>query len=126
MALALWNVLETGAAGPRQQDARTKDDVAWEPHQEALLSLLRAKLMGEPGDGHGVWLDRRELLDVLMVLDDGLQILARQAELQGCQHEAVAEFLGEVRRHLPVPKKPVLRQPEQAQRERAAAAAAGA
>lgn len=113
LASALWTVLETGSSLHNGVRGHRSFAGAHRQHLDTLLHLLRGKLTGAGQDGNSVWMERRELGDLLVVLDEGLRILARQPLAQGAEtrhQEAVMGFLREIRRQLPAPRKPVSRQ----------------
>ncbi|MCW5965378.1 MAG: hypothetical protein KIT83_15185 [Bryobacterales bacterium] len=113
LASALWSVLETGSSLHSGLRGHRAFAGAHRQHLDTLLHLLRGKLTGEGRGGNSVWMERRELGDLLVVLDEGLRTLARQPlahEVNIRHQEAVMEFLREIRRQLPAPRKPASRQ----------------
>ncbi|MCU0229197.1 MAG: hypothetical protein MUF01_16320 [Bryobacterales bacterium] len=123
VAAALWTVLDCGWQQQQSRGARPTT-AAQRQHTDTLLHLLRAKLAKSAEHPECVWVERREVADILFLVDEGLQVLSRQPEGNGPQPPyalAVQVFLQEIRKRLPTPRKPVTRQ---SQGDRALAAAA--
>jgi len=114
VATALWAVLETGATALAAFKVSFPNRSPQRQHLEILLQLLRSKLTGSERQASCLWVERREVGDLLMVLDEGLRILSRQPfsqEMGACSsQEAVCAFLREIRKQLPPPRKPISRQ----------------
>jgi hypothetical protein len=78
-------------------------------HLDGLLALIADKLASRQGAAFSLWIERRELAELLLVMDEGLALLSRQstdsAEVIALR-EAISEFLFAIRQQLPAPRKP--------------------
>lgn len=126
MAVRLWSVLELGVeARALCRPASSRSDTirlslaaparhsALPDHVAVLASLFRAHLFGvHPGPG-GLWLERRELADVLRLVESGLNSLddARRHSEEGfvLTLEAVSVFLAGIRAQMGMFRKPAQR-----------------
>ncbi|MDZ7638830.1 MAG: hypothetical protein U5J83_11375 [Bryobacterales bacterium] len=97
------------------------------PHHRILATIFREHLLGISPRHAGIWMERRELADLLRLLECGLSRLDSRyshPESLPLHLESVAEFLASVRAQMGALRKPAQRQP--APRARAASATAGA
>ena len=147
-ASALWRVVELGAlvrrtplatvvprshggndASHRQLATRQHSSGRGNgQHIDALLALIANRLAHSPVADYALWLEKRELAELLLILDEGLALLGAQSgsdQEATLQRQVIAEFLDSIRRQLPVPRKPTRTQ-ESPFAKRSLAAAAGA
>ncbi len=127
VAARLWSVLELGIQpSPLAKVSSSRVKLIGHPpavrattpsgtpdHLQILASLFRAYLMGFlPGRG-GLWMDRRELADLLRLLECGLARLELRnphSESVPLTLESVSKFLAGIRSQLGTPRKPAQRQ----------------
>jgi hypothetical protein len=104
----------SGALGKVQRSMDSPD------HLHILVCLVRDHLRGENPLRGGIWLERRELRDLLHLLEFGLgrlEWMSRHSpsgagELNACVLESVADLLDQVRARLGMIRKPAQRQAE--------------
>jgi hypothetical protein len=144
-ASALWRVVELGALVRRTPLASRNNGASGSNHRQplaaqrtggrgighhvdALLALMANRLSSTPPVEHSLWLEKREVAELLIILDEGLALLGAQANGDSetlLQQQVVAEFLNAIRQQLPVPRKPTRSQTSPFAK-RSLAAAAGA
>ncbi len=128
LATALWTVLEVGMLQQHHRRGTRALSPMHRQHVDTLLTLLRSKLSGSADHPGSVWVERREIAGLLVLVDDGLQALSNRLEDNGSAQlyaEAIHGFLGEIRRHLPTPRRPVSRQSPAVLPQRVMAVASG-
>lgn len=115
LAAALWKVLEQGIGArihiPPPTAVRPRSPQR--QHLETLLSLLRLRLTDGTVRERAFWVERRELGDLLLVLDEGLRWIGRENGGNpggDLQRRAVRDFLDGLKQQLPAPRKPAQRQ----------------
>lgn len=124
----LWTVLELGyqtrasahARWLRPAPAPRSDDAP--DHLRILAALVREHLIGPPGLNRVIWLERRELVEVLRLVECGLSRLEQRGNLHLSSTilESVASFLCGLHTQLGSVRKPAQR--HHAPRVRVAAA----
>ncbi len=128
LSMALWSVLESGVSSQAGSRGQRATSGAHRQHLDTLLQLLRAKLTHGGQSAGSMWMERRELGDLLVLVDDGLRALSRQPVSNGSfshYHDAVHQFLREIRKQLPTPRKPLSRQASARKPVQAMVAASG-
>ena len=113
MAQALWDVFQLGMPTSNPGYSNGSDTLHHQsnPHVVNLLLLLKEHLVGSATQQNTLWIHRRELCDLLRVLDCGLQRL-RTLDEQAAERStlSVARFLGNLTNSRNAPRKPVNRQ----------------
>jgi hypothetical protein len=114
LAAALWKVLEEGACvrGTTSPNSTQRPALVNSAHFQVLLDVARDRLLNPLHSERVVWLERRELMGLLRVLDLGL------CRIRHDDHEnadeaalrAVHELLMGLREIFPTPRKPAQRQ----------------
>lgn len=140
IAIRLWSVVELGIQartfqnlsdsridGPARVPAASPAFPSNTPdHLHILAALFRENLLGAHRCRGGLWLERRELADLLHLLECGLTRLdSRGASPESIPPtlESVSTFLADIRTQMGVLRKPARRQ--SALRTRSATAAGG-
>lgn len=113
----LWTVLELGYQTRASAHARwvgpapvPRSDEAPD-HLRILAALVREHLIGPPGLNRVIWLERRELADVLRLVECGLSRLEqrREFDLSPTVLDSVSTFLCGLHAQLGSLRKPVQR-----------------
>ena len=127
IAVRLWSVVELGIQpSPVAERAPSRDSAVGgmvvaprststgaPDHLYTLASLFRAHLLGFVPCRGGLWMDRRELADLLRLLECGLSRLELrnpQSDNVPLTLESVSMFLSGIRAQMGTARKPVQRQ----------------
>lgn len=127
MAVRLWSVLELGmearacdtGASPKMVGSRLPSSgisARRSPrpdHISVLASVFRSHLFGDHPNPGGLWLERRELADVLRLIEAGILALDRTRQFSegstALTLESVSAFLAGIRAQMGVVRKPAQR-----------------
>lgn len=110
LACALWRLFALGSQQAQcSRLTRLRDEACW----QALLLLIRHRLLAGIHCERCVWVERRELRDLLLTLDAGLDCLFHNGGSQLQEHttlQAVRQFLQAIPEQILSPRKPARRE----------------